>query len=460
MYRKFVEFVKQNELFGQNEQLVVGVSGGADSVCLLSLLCKYKEEYGLNLTVVHINHGIRTEAGADAEFVRALCEKSGLPFVLKEYPVEELSKEWGMSTEEAGRKVRYEAFSEVLNGTGKDGKIAVAHNKNDVAETVLFHLFRGSSTRGLSGIHAKNGNVVRPILCFSREEIEKYLEENGLSFCIDKTNLTDDYTRNKIRNHILPYAEKEIVKGSVSHIYDAAGFLKEQEEYLDLLADKEFAAVAELDEKKGTCIFDKAALKDRHIFMQKKLLYKAMEMLSGSRKDLTSKHVESVLSLFKKDGMKFVMLPYNLQAKSEYNKVIIEKREGIFAPEQCEQELESAEAFTFRIFSDKMPDTIPEKTYTKWFDYDKIDGSLVIRTRKEGDYLTVRGGHTKSLNRYFIDEKVPRDERDKVLLLADGSHILWVIGGRISEYYKITKDTKQIIEIQYDGGLCNGETSY
>ena len=452
MYRKFVQFIQQNELIKQNEKLVVGVSGGADSVCLLSLLCKLREEMSLNLTVVHINHSIRPEALEDALFVESLCKKYDIPFVLKTYPVNDLAKKWNMSSEEAGRKVRYEAFSSVLGN--EEGKIVVAHNQNDVAETVLFNLFRGSGSTGLTGIRPKNGNIIRPLLCFLREEIENYLYENQLSYCIDKTNLTDDYTRNKIRNHILPYVEEHIVKGSVSHIYNTAGLLKEQEEYLETVTDSALTEVAVLDGERHTYEIDRAKFSKLHIFLQKKVLYKIIEQLSGSKKDITAKHIENVLGLFNKEGMKSVSLPYNLQAKSSYEHVCIGLSRNNTDEEIMESALDDAKGFTFRIFSDKMPDTIPEKEYTKWFDCDKIEGVLTVRTWREGDFLMVQNGqHRKSVSRYFIDEKIPKDERAKMLLLTDGSHVLWIIGKRISDYYKITEKTKRILEIQYDGGL-------
>ena len=459
MYRKFVQFIEKNELFKQNEKLVVGVSGGADSVCLLSLLCKLREEMPFEMTVVHINHGIRKEAKEDALFVENLCAKYGVPFILEEHLVNELAKEWNMSSEEAGRKVRYDAFLKALGDEG--GKIVVAHNQNDVAETVLFHLFRGSSSTGLTGIRAKNGNIVRPLLCFTREEIEKYLEENHLNYCIDKTNLTDDYTRNKIRNHILPYVEEHIVTGSVGHIYQTAGHLSEQEDYLKQEAACVLKRVAEFDENAFVCRINRIKFSKLHIFMKKKVLYIIIEQLSGSKKDITAKHIQNVLDLFEKTGMKKISLPYNLQAKSGYEYICVERKPEKQVKELYESALEEAKGFTFQVFSDKMPDTVPEMEYTKWFDYDKIEKSLVIRTRKEGDYFMVQGGtHKKSLGRYFIDEKVPKDERDQVLLLADGSHIVWIIGMRISDYYKITENTKTIIKIQYEGEYQNGKTSH
>ena len=451
MYRRFVQFIKENDLFRENEKLVVGVSGGADSVCLLYLLCKLREEMPFDMTVVHIHHGVRKEATEDAKFVQDVCHKMKVNFVIRKFEVEKLKKEWNMSTEEAGRKVRYDTFAEIL-GNDK-GKIVVAHNQNDVAETVLFNLFRGSGAKGLTGIRPKNGNIVRPLLCFSRGEIESFLSENKLTFCIDKTNLTDDYTRNKIRNHIIPYVEENIVKGSVEHIYHTAGLLDEQEDFLLKEAEKVLCEVSKTDETKGISKINSRKFLELHGFLQKKIIYLLLEKLSGSKKDIGLKHVEQVLSLFEKEGMKFVSLPYNLQAKSVYDEVIIERLTVPEKEEVTSCELKEAKGFTFRIISDKMPDTIPEKTYTKWFDYDKIVGTAVVRTRQEGDFLMMQNGqHKKSLKRYFIDEKIPKDMRDKILLLADGSHILWVIGMRISDYYKVTGDTKRIIEIQYDGG--------
>ncbi len=203
---------------------------------------------------------------------------------------------------------------------------------------------------------------------------------------------------------------------------------------------------------------DRAYLEELPVFMQKRLIYELIQGLSGSKKDITAKHIESVLSLLQKQGMKFVSLPYNLQAKTQNYNLIIERKPET-KPETPQMtkngvSLDSAKGFTFQIISGKMPDTIPEKTYTKWFDYDKINGVLTVRTRREGDFFYTHGGvHKKSLSRFFIDEKVPMDKRDENLLVADGSHILWVVGMRISDYYKITDETKTRIEIHYDGGL-------
>ena len=210
MIEKVRKYIKQYDMLMPGDTVVAGVSGGADSLCLLFMLKEFAKEMPLQLAVVHVNHGIREEATEDAAYVKQICEELDVPFFLKEADVEGIAKSQGISTEEAGRNVRYEAFSEVLGEHFTAGKIAVAHNANDRAETMLFHLFRGTGLTGLSGIKPVRGQIIRPLLCLSREEIEQYLVKKEIAFCIDRTNNEDTYTRNKIRHHILPFAEENI----------------------------------------------------------------------------------------------------------------------------------------------------------------------------------------------------------------------------------------------------------
>ena len=239
MIEKVKNYVKQYKMLVPGDIVVAGVSGGADSLCLLFMLKELAEEIPLQLAVVHVNHGIRKEAEEDAAYVEQICKGLNVPFFLKEADVEAIAKSQGISTEEAGRNVRYEAFSEVLtqftegelHTFSKKGKIAVAHTANDRAETMLFHLFRGTGLTGLSGIKPVRDRVIRPLLCLDREEIERYLEKKEIAFCIDRTNNEDTYTRNKIRHHILPFAEKNICTGTVSHMNKTAEMLLETEEF-------------------------------------------------------------------------------------------------------------------------------------------------------------------------------------------------------------------------------------
>ena len=220
-YRFHIYFIKHSQRKVSCGYLL-HLSGGADSVCLFLMLCELAEEIDFHLAVVHVNHKIRPEAAADAAYVEELCKSRNIPFILEEKDVKEYAREKHLSEEEAGREVRYQAFEEALGKYGScsgekegQGRIAVAHNANDRAETMLFHLFRGTGLTGAGGIRAVRGHIVRPLLCLRREEIEEYLGKKGVFFCIDRTNLEDTYTRNRIRNHILPFAEKEICAGAI-----------------------------------------------------------------------------------------------------------------------------------------------------------------------------------------------------------------------------------------------------
>ena len=219
-------------MIASGDRIVAGVSGGADSLCLLFLLLKYARRVPFRLCVVHVDHGIRRDAKEDARYVEELCAGEGIPFILRKADVPAFAKAEKCSEEDAGRRIRYEAFREAAEGMG-GAKIAVAHNSNDNAETMLFHLFRGSGLKGLCGIAPVREGVIRPILCLDRREAEAYLEERGIVWRTDSTNDGDDYSRNRIRHHILPYAESKLFPGAVERMLRTAEMLQETEAYLE-----------------------------------------------------------------------------------------------------------------------------------------------------------------------------------------------------------------------------------
>ncbi len=479
-FKKVKEYVERYHMIAPNDIVVTGVSGGADSVCLLLMLCQLAKEKGFSLAAVHVNHGIRPEASEDAAYVKALCSKRGIPFVLFEEDVKIYAKRECLSEEEAGRRVRYKAFEEVLGkyAMGRGGKIAVAHNANDRAETMLFHLFRGTGLTGAGGMKPVRDNVIRPLLCLERGEIEEYLGEKGISFCIDRTNLEDTYTRNRIRNHILPIAEKEVCKGAVAHMCSAADLFLEADGYIRRQAG----------EGCKRCIvetgWDRMALDIRKLegedpFLRRQILLQCLEKLTKGRKDITSVHIEELGRMLSKQGNKKLSMPYGLKAKKEYGYLTLYFEEGngqkdeagqrleivVDVPEDPGQVLEldipGLGAVELVILpKEKIPsfydnsEIISRNTYTKWLDYDKITKSLMFRTRKTGDYLTFNKELSKKkLKNYMIEEKIPKDERGNRYILADGSHVVWVPGYRISEYYKLTGETKRILKVQIRGGL-------
>lgn len=474
MIKKVLAYIEKYQMIASKDTIVAGVSGGADSVCLLFMLLEIQRQIPFSLEVVHINHGIRQDAAEDACFVKELCEKEGVPFHLVEADIKERAKARGISEEEAGREVRYQAFEEALSD--KQGRIAVAHNSNDRAETMLFHLFRGTGLAGAGGIPPVNGKVIRPLLCLKREEIERWLEAKGISFCQDSTNAEDLYTRNRIRHHILTYAEKEICKGAVVNMNRAADQFLGAEEYIRRQTAEAMKRCALKEKEHRKVIIKIPEFLKEDAYIRGRILLESVAMAAGCKKDITAAHIKSMEMLFEGEGNKEIHLPYDITVYKKYELGMIqrkEKRKDREFPGQQEEEtyqipLPLLKPFTvcipglgkaeFTVFSRKDSQNIPQKTYTKWFDYDKITSSVMFRTKRPGDYLTINQqmGH-KSLQDYFVNEKVPREDRSRIYLLTEGSHVMWIPGYRISEYYKIHKNTRTVLQVAVKVvGGCEG----
>ncbi len=446
-------YMEQHHMIKENDVIVAGVSGGADSVCLFFILKDYCVKKGATLVVVHMNHGIRKEASEDASFVEALCKAADVKYHLFCEDIPAYAKQRGIGTEEAGRMARYEAFEKIRASFGNRGKIAVAHNRNDQAETTLFHLFRGSGVAGLSGIMPVREHIIRPLLCVERKEIENYLIQKGIKWCIDSTNEENTYTRNKLRNVVFPYVEKEICEQSIQHVANAAEELSQVRSFLEELTREAEKTVLKI-EREEVYICLETFLK-QHEVIRKQLILHALSHLVPSRKDFTSLHIKDILSLFEKHSGKQIHLPYGLCAMREFDKIVIRKVEAKtegqeFIPVTLPGQVVCPDGtiVEFSLFPADKNCGIPQKKYTKWFDYGKIGHSLMLRNRQSGDYLTItESGGRKKIKEYFIEEKIPRLERENKLLLADGKHILWVIGMRISESYKVTEETETILQV-------------
>ena len=460
MINKVLNYVKEYQMIEAGDMVVAGISGGADSVCLLFVLLEIRKKIPFTLRAVHVNHKIRPDASEDADYVRELCKRQGVPFYLVEEDVEGRAKEYGISTEEAGRRIRYRAFGEVLGG--EKGKIAVAHNSNDRAETMLFHLFRGTGLAGAGGIRPVNGNVIRPVLCLSRKEIEGWLLERNISFCHDSTNAQDIYTRNRIRHHILTYAEEEICQGTLANMNRTADLLLEAQDYIDRQEKAAIKRCVKTGTGPGRVEIRIPELLKEDVYLRGCILLYCIGQAAGSRKDITAAHIRSADRLLSGERNGEIHLPYGLAVYKKYDLGMIQRKEAEYTAYMSGQGELPEHRITFpsvfeapglgtveiTVFLREYSQNIPQKTYTKWFDYDKITSSAMFRARRRGDYLTINNkmGH-KSLQDYFVNEKIPRQERDKIYVLADGSHIMWVPGYRMSEYYKVREDTRKIMQV-------------
>jgi len=459
---KVKEYMKLNNMLEPGDAVVVGVSGGADSMCLLSVLL----ELGIKVYVVHINHMLRGNAADDdMHYVESFCQNRGIKCYTFSYDVEKLAEEKRISCEEAGRMVRYEAFDKVLQETGSS-RIAVAHNAGDNAETILHNLFRGTGIKGLGGIVPVRGRIIRPLLCVERSEIEEYLKERKLEFRLDATNAEDIYTRNRIRNTVLTYVKENINVNAVRHINMTGQMLEEIDEFVTFEGDKRYKECV-TDREEGLYIVS-AIFDTLHPVMKKYIIRKSIGSITGSLKDITFTHIANVLDLFSNDVGKSVNLPYGIVAKRSYEGVVL--GQNMKNSDKMTQDAaftsieirnfgeflvgESGEKLVVSPFSKKQWDELKnkyeEKIYTKWLDCDILKRNLVIRTRRKGDFIIVdNNGSRKKIKDLFIDLKIPKEQRDKVLLLADGNEIVWIIGHRINYNFRVIEDTKEITRLEY-----------
>lgn len=459
MMNKIKKFIEKYNMITTGDRIIAGISGGADSICLLFVLLKLREESGIEFAAVHVNHGLRGEsAKRDEEFVEGLCRQHHIICMTFHENVELISRKRKQSVEEAGRDVRKAAFEKGLQEF-QGNKIALAHHQNDNAETILMNLARGTGLRGLGGIRPVNGNIIRPLLCLNRNEIEKFLSEGTISYCQDETNAKDEYTRNRIRHFVIPVLEEQVNSQTVKHMYETAGMMWELQEYVDSQVDEAFEECVDC-QKDGSLLIRNSAFEKLSLFIQKSLLYRCIALTAREGKNLSAVHVEAVLELFLKQTGRSRSLPYAICARREYGGVVLAKEaaaaRGFEARElQIPGMTEIPEyhlAICCEIFtkaSDFSVKHIPENTYTKWFDYDIIKSSLDIRTRRAGDLVVIdKSGNRQKLKSYFVNEKVPGEVRDQVPVIAEGEKILWIVGYRMSSAYQVGDKTSTILQIK------------
>ena len=308
MKEKVLETIKEYNLIENGDRIVVGVSGGPDSIALLNILLEIKKEeiYNFEIVVCHINHMIREEASQDEEYVKEFCKKNHIECFIKQEKVEKLAKQEKCGTEEAGRKVRYEFFNEILARTSSN-KIATAHNSNDNAETVLMNIIRGSGTAGLKGIEASRNNLIRPLIQCNRCEIEKYCEENNLNPRIDKTNFENIYTRNKIRNMLIPYIREHFNPNIIESINRLSDLSKQENEYLEKETKKIYNKIL-ISSKNDEIILDLNQFNLQETVIKNRLVLYTINILFGTRSGIEKKHIEDIIKLCSNNiGNKFLI---------------------------------------------------------------------------------------------------------------------------------------------------------
>lgn len=316
-----LETIKNNNLIENGDSIVVGVSGGPDSITLLDILIKLQKEINFKIVVAHINHMIRKDAIKDQEYVEEFCKKINVPcYVLKE-KVKDIAKEQKIGTEEAGRNVRYQFFDEVLEKT-KSNKIATAHTKNDNAETVLMNIIRGSGIAGLKGIDIKRENkYIRPLLDINREQIEEYCKENNLFPRIDTTNMENIYTRNKIRNLLIPYIKKEFNPNIIEAINRLSNTVKEENDYLENIIKEKYEQM--LIEKTDTqIVLNLKQFNEQELVIKNRIVLYTINKLFKSSSGIEKKHIQDIIKLCKNNiGNKYLIPNKKVKILVKYKKI-------------------------------------------------------------------------------------------------------------------------------------------
>lgn len=462
-------FIRQSGMFRQKGSVTVGISGGADSVCLFLQLNKLKDRLGITLRAVTVEHGIRgDDSERDADFSRVLCERYGVECRVVHVDAPKRAAEKGISLEEAARQLRYEAFFE---NTAAGDCIALAHHMEDQAETVLFHMIRGSGVKGLIGMRPvteMNGRyIVRPLLHATKPEILAWLDKEHQDYCIDSTNSDTTYARNRIRSIVIPQLT-QINNGAVRHICESADSVGE-------LYDRFFTEEKDILRRafiKGSRPEDNRLrideIKQLDDTARRMILMEYLRLTLRSIKDVSREHLNRLSGLISKSRHFSYDLPKGAEIRLEYGILSIsypdEKHQGIneislFGLDEMDEMKAESGGYTFRIRVCKADGgIIPSNNYEKWFDYDKIKQGLCLRTRRDGDFFVIDAqGHRKKFNDFCKNEKIPEADRDGIVLLAnDSSHIAWAVGYRISEDVKITEQTKRILQIKVSVEEDNG----
>lgn len=452
LLEKVEKYCITNKLIEKGDRIVVGVSGGPDSLCLLSLLNSLKDKYELRLIVVHINHSLREEADFEENYVKEIATKLNLNFFSKKVDINMLSKERKCSTEEVARNVRYEFFREVLEKTNSN-KIAVAHNKNDNAETVLMNIIRGSGNTGVSGIDNKNNDIIRPLICIGRDEIEKYCEEKSLTTMIDKTNFETVYTRNKVRNLVIPML-KEINPDIIESLNRFSEIVRDEEEFIEEYVKEIYNKIVIHNEDE--LYIEKNEFLELKVGLKRRILRMAIYEFNKSLKDVSFKTVNNAIDEIEhsQNGNIIKIVP-GVKIFVQYNKLK-------FIKEKIEIE--------DYIYELNIPGRVYLKEINKWitvevknaedvgiteknpnihfFDIAKTGKKLYVRNRKNGDYFYPTGMEgKKKLKDFFSDLKL--EKRDEIPIVTNGAEIVWVVGLRSSKKFLKDKSTKEVIIINY-----------
>jgi tRNA(Ile)-lysidine synthase len=464
---RVLHFIQEQQLITRGETLVVAVSGGPDSVCLLYILSGLRKELGIELHIAHLDHQLRSaESDADAEYVTALARRLGIPATIESHDVRSYRLQHHVSLEEAAREVRYTFLAGVAKDIGAE-LVAVGHTADDNVETIRMHLIRGSGTRGMRGLlpvsrwQSKNNSltIIRPLLELSREETIAYCRRHHLRPRTDTSNLSPEPFRNKIRHYLLPELRKynPQIAGALLRLARTAS---DDLDFIETEAHRLWNKVARTES--GSVVIDKKSFLALPPALKRHLLRASIESLLVNLKDIEASHIEDILDALDKPAGKVIGLPYGLNFTIEYDRYLMSPDSASLCPfPDLESEFElkipgktSASGWDIEaaIIS---PSAVEVKSgevndFVACFDFDRTGGKLSVRRRLPGDRFQPLGmNQPKKLNQFMINARIPRAWRRRIPIVCSVGQILWVVGWRMDERVKVTEKTRKVLRLKF-----------
>jgi tRNA(Ile)-lysidine synthase len=468
---KVLQTIKKFDMLSFNDRVLIGISGGPDSVTLLNVLLSFKKRYNLSFFIAHLDHMLRgKESDGDVNFVKNLAQELDLPCEVKSCNLTEIAQKEHLTLEEAARKYRYKFYSETAKKF-KANKIALGHSADDQVETVLMRFLRGSGLEGLMGIPPVRGKIIRPLIECSREEIEEYCQEHKIGYRIDSSNKEVVYFRNKIRLELLPLLSKDYNKNIKDIMLRLRNIISEVSAYLNQETELLFKEVARR-ESPEMVIIDLIKFTSLSLALKRRIIRKSIEVVKGNLYSISFRHNNEILKLTEYQlGEKEIYLPDDIRAKKIYNKIIIYKKRisknqideipttweyNILIPGKTEIKsldieveikiLDSVDIKSSLYFNRKKS----KGKFLEFIDYNKVKLPLKLRNRRSGDkFYPLKMKGLKKVKDFFIDNKIPKSHRDLIPILVDNEdQIVWIMGMRLDDRVKINSDTKKVLRIK------------
>lgn len=467
--KKVIKTIKKYDMIQPGDKIIVAVSGGPDSICLLDILNQIKGQLNFFLIIAHVNHGIRNkESDTEARFVRRKSSHMSLPFEQVKVSVPDIARERNCSVEQAGRTIRYHFFKELLK-KHQAQKIALGHHADDQVETILMRIMRGCGLRGLRGIPARRNTFIRPLIECKRLEIRDYCHRRKIAYCLDSSNKEPQYLRNKIRHQLIPLLVEEYHPSVCYHLLQLRDIVIAELSFWEEIIEQYYLKTIKKEYSQGI-ILDSEQLSRWPIAVQRRVIRKALIQLRDYLAGIEFNHVESIRKLcLVNQGEKYLDLPGGIRIRKSYRNLEMGYARDIKKPtdeektKKWEYPLPVGKEKEYPQLSIRMNSKLYANTSSllrkylhnikkdeAFLDYHRLKLPLKIRNRRPGDrFKPLNSQYFKKIKSYFIDQKIPFHERENIRLVVDSSEcIVWIVGLQIDDRFKITKQTVKVLYIE------------